>query len=173
MKKLLMLLVTFVLFSLLPGICMAGVTPVIRSDHRTFDPLKGIYNLRGNVFVQIPVHDTLLTITGDTTAVYLFSMEVHAEGNINLAYEDLLFSCGQADVYHAESTAYVRGNLLFTDGTVEIQADKASFSWKTKEAVFSGNVFINEARQKGDVHYDVVQKVFLEEPAPPKKNKRR
>ncbi len=169
MKKLLLLLLLVIM---LPTACLAGVSPVIRSDHRSFDPLRGIYELRGNVFVQIPAHDTMLTITGDTTSVYLYSMEVHAVGNIGLVYDDLQFSCDQTDVYHADSTAYVDGDINFTDGVVTITSDSASFCWKTKEAIFKGNVVVNSQAVKGEAHYDVLKKEFLQDLVY-KKNKRR
>ena len=48
MKKL--LLVITMLLMLLPSLCFAD--PVIKSDSRTFNPIKGVYDLEGNVFVQ-------------------------------------------------------------------------------------------------------------------------
>lgn len=59
MKKLLLILTMLVM--MLPSMCFAD--PVIKSDSRTFNPLTGVYDLQGNVFVQFPAHDTTLTIT--------------------------------------------------------------------------------------------------------------
>ena len=66
MKKLLLILTMLVM--MLPSMCFAD--PVIKSDSRTFNPLTGVYDLQGNVFVQFPAHDTTLTITGDATLCY-------------------------------------------------------------------------------------------------------
>lgn len=157
MKKLFLSIV--MLLMLLPSVCMA-VEPIITSDTRTFDPFKGIYNLQGNVFVQFPVHDTQLTITGDTTKVYLYDQEVHGEGNITLSFDQMAFTCDKVDVYHSKRTAYVTGNLLFDDKTNKITADQGSYCWKTKLASFSGNVKINSKKHKGDLVYNVMTKEF-------------
>ena len=69
MKKLLLILTMLVM--MLPSMCFAD--PVIKSDSRTFNPLTGVYDLQGNVFVQFPAHDTTLTITGPAK---------HIEGSI-------------------------------------------------------------------------------------------
>ena len=58
MKKFLLILTMLVM--MLPSMCFAD--PVITSDSRTFNPLTGVYDLQGHVFVQFPAHDTTLTI---------------------------------------------------------------------------------------------------------------
>ena len=100
MKKLLLILTMLVM--MLPSMCFAD--PVIKSDSRTFNPLTGVYDLQGNVFVQFPAHDTTLTITGDATKVYLYAMEVHGQGNIRLSFGDMSFACDKVDVYHSGRT---------------------------------------------------------------------
>lgn len=158
MKKLLLAIVTLII--LLPSLCLAA-EPEIRSDSRTFNPLSGIYNLQGHVFVQFPVQDSNLTITGDTTQVHLYTMEVHGQGNITLSFGQLHFYCDKVDVYHTDRTAYVEGNLRFADDTVNITADSGSYCWKTKLAAFHGNVKVNGQPQDGDVLYNVVQKQMV------------
>ena len=66
MKKLLILITAIIM--LIPSLCLAA-EPVIKSDTRTFNPLTGVYDLQGNVYVQFPANDTMLTITGDQTMV--------------------------------------------------------------------------------------------------------
>ena len=139
MKKLLLILTMLVM--MLPSMCFAD--PVIKSDSRTFNPLTGVYDLQGNVFVQFPAHDTTLTITGDATKVYLYAMEVHGQGNIRLSFGDMSFACDKVDVYHSGRTAYVNGNLVFNDNSNKITADSGSYCWKTKIAAFHGNVTVN------------------------------
>lgn len=161
MKKLIALVLMLV--TLIPAMCFAaGAEPVIRSDSRTFNPLKGIYNLQGNVFVQFPARDKTLTITGDATQVYLYAMEVHGQGNINLSYDDLNFKCDKVDVYHSDSTAYVTGNLVFTQAANRITADKGTFNWKTKLAEFDGNVTVNGQPHNGVLSYDVIQQKIVD-----------
>lgn len=158
MKKIIMAIVMLVM--LLPAMCFAQ-DPVITSDSRTFNPLTGVYNLQGNVFVQFPAHDATLTITGDSTQVHMYSMEVHGQGNIKLSFSNLHFNCDKVDVYHSNSTAYVSGNINFTDGNNTITADSGSYSWQTKVAAFHGNVKLNGKAHEGDVAYNVEQQKIV------------
>lgn len=157
MKKLLLLIIAIMIF--IPSLCQ-GAEPVIKSDTRTFNPFTGIYDLRGNVYVQIPAHDTMLTITGEQTMVSLYKLEVHGQGNITLVYDDLKFHCDKVDVYHKDRTAYVTGNCSFVSGSTSISAEQGSFNWKTKLARFEGNVKINGSPKEGIVVYDVLKKSF-------------
>lgn len=168
MKKFLLSIV--MLLSLLPSLCWA-VEPVITSDTRTFNPIKGIYDLRGNVFVQFPTHDTTLTITGDQTTVHLYNMEVHGQGNIKLSFGDMHFNCDKVDVYHSDRTAYVNGSLNFQDEAVNITADSGSYCWKTKLAAFHGNVMVNGQPQEGDIAYHVLTKKITQQVSKPDASK--
>lgn len=170
MRKFFMILL---LLLMLPTLCFAGEPAssthktskgnnvVIQSDTRTFDIMKGIYDLQGNVFVQLPARDKALTIKGDRTSVHLYKMEVHGKGNIILIYDDLNFECDTVDVYHKGKTAYVNGNISFQDGDTNITADKGSFNWKTKLATFEGNVLVNGTPQDGKVTYHVTDKKLI------------
>ena len=60
-----------------------------------------------------------------------------------------------------ERTAYVNGNMVFTQDNLRITADNGSFNWKTKNAVFSGNVTVNGTPHTGDLTYNVRDKKFL------------
>ncbi len=168
MKKFILSVV--MLLMLLPSLCWA-VEHVITSDTRSFNPLKGIYDLHGNVFVQFPAHDTTLTITGDTTQVHLYNMEVHGQGNIKLSFGDMHFNCDKVDVYHSDRTAYVNGSLNFQDDTVKITANSGSYCWKTKIAAFHGSVKVNGQPQDGDVAYNVITKKIISQAAPPSASK--
>lgn len=162
MKKFLLLLIAIIM--LIPSICL-GAEPVIKSDTRTFNPLTGVYDLQGNVYVQFPAHDTMLTITGDQTMVSLYKLEVHGQGNITLTYDDLKFHCDKVDVYHKARTAYVTGNCSFVTGAVSISADNGSFNWKSKLASFEGNVKVNGVPKNGIVTYNVMTNSFVGEKA--------
>lgn len=157
MKK--FLLAIIMVLMLVPSLCFAG--PTITSDSRTFNPLTGVYDLQGNVFVQFPVNGTTLTITGDATKVYMYAMEVHGNGNIKLSFGDTHFHCDKVDVYHSNSTAYVDGNLQFNDDANTITADNGSYNWSTKIAAFHGNVIVNGTPHAGDIAYNVIQKKIL------------
>lgn len=158
MKKILLPL--FFLLMFIPALCSADVTPTITSDTRTFSPMTGIYDLKGNVFVQWPIKDSDMTITADETQVHLYAMEVHGQGNITLSFGNMAFYCDKVDVYHSDRTAYVSGDLLFDDGKVEIEADKGSYCWRTKLAYFSGDVVVDGKPKDGDVIYNVKEQKF-------------
>ena len=158
MKK---IIFTFLILILFPVFSLAA-EPTIRSDSSTFNPLSGVYNLQGNVFVQFPAHDKTLTITGNETKVNIYQLEVHGQGNIILTYDNLNFHCDKVDVYHSERTAYVTGNIKFNTPKVTINADMGSFCWKTKLASFKSNVTVNGKKQTGDVIYNVVEEKFVQ-----------
>lgn len=158
------------LLALLPAVCSAGVMPIIRSDVRTFDIAKGVYNLKGNVFVQWPIKDSEMTITADSTEVCIYDMEVHGQGNIVLAFGPMQFYCDKVDVYHSQRTAFVEGDLRFKDGKLDIRADSGSYCWKTKLASFKGHVKVNGKPHK-DVVYHVNEKKFVQQPNAPPKSK--
>ena len=102
-------------------------------------------------------------IDGDAAQVYLYQLEVHAQGNISLTDKPtrIHFDCDSVEVKGNERTAYVNGNMVFTQDNLRITADNGSFNWKTKNAVFSGNVTVNGKPHAGDLTYNVRDKKFL------------
>jgi len=149
----------FLVLLMIPCICFAD--PIITSDSRTFDVMKGIYNLQGHVFVQFPVGNNLMTIKGDATKVHLYKMEVHGHGNISLSFDDINFLCDQVDVYHKQETAYLTGNMHLKTNTLDIVSDKGSYCWKTKLATFIGNVKVNGEAKPDNIQYNMVTKKFV------------
>lgn len=147
----------FVLVLLLvPAICLAE--PQVTSDKQNFNPFTGVYDLQGNVHVEIG--DRI--ITGNAAQVSMYKLEVHGQGNITLQEGDITFNCDTVDVYGKEKTAYVAGNMLFTHGDLKITADNGNFNWSTKNAVFTGNVSVNGVPQSGPVVYNVREKAFVD-----------
>ena len=55
--------------------------PDISSDSQTFNPFTGVYDLKGHVHVDLGDR----VIDGDAAQVYLYQLEVHAQGNISPA----------------------------------------------------------------------------------------
>jgi len=156
-KKLLALIMTLLL---IPSVCFAET--IITSDVRTFDVMKGIYNLQGHVFVQFPVDNSNMTITGDATKVYLYQMEVHGQGNITLKFNDIKFACDKVDVISKERTAYLNGNMNFKSDNLSITSDSGSYCWKTKLATFIGNVKVNGEAKPDNIQYNMVTKKFVQ-----------
>lgn len=169
MKK---IILSILILFLIPVHCLAGngVSSthsiskgrelVVQSDSRTFDVLKGIYELNGNVYVNLPLRKKNIIVKGDRASVHIYDLEVHCEGNINLSYGDLNFNCDSVDVYHKGSTAYITGNLQFDDGKTKITADKGKYCWKTKLATFEGNVIVNGENKGNKVTYHIINKII-------------
>lgn len=145
---------------MLPSICFAE--PIIKSDSRTFDIIKGVYDLRGNVFVQFPVRGSNMTITGDITKVYMYQQEVHGSGNITLSFDNMKFSCDNVDVYSNQRIAYLEGNMNFNSNDLNITSDSGSYNWKTKIAIFNGNVKVNGESKPNNTKYNMETKSFIE-----------
>ncbi|HIU63626.1 MAG TPA: organic solvent tolerance protein OstA [Candidatus Avacidaminococcus intestinavium] len=134
MKK---LFIAFLLIFLVPVSCFAK--PTIKYDKQSFDPLRGIYYLEGNVSVDTGSR----LITADQAQVELYSLEVHAYGNITLTQDSLVFTGDEVHVYGKNKNAVVTGDIAFSDGTVTINAEQGSFNWGNKDAHFTDNVRIN------------------------------
>lgn len=158
MRKFIFHLIALLL--LIPNMAFAEFT--VNSDYRTFDIVKGIYDLKGNVFVQFPVHDTTMTITGNETKVFMYKQEVHGTGNIKLSFGDLKFSCDKVDVFSKERTAYLEGNMKLITDTVTITSDSGSYCWKTKIANFNDNVYVNGQAKPNNTKYNMETKSFIE-----------
>ena len=156
MKKILAVLFMLI-FMLVPS--AFAEQPAISSDSQTFNPFTGVYDLKGNVHVDLGDR----VIDGDEAQVYLYQLRVTAQGNISLTDKPsgIHFDCDRVEVIGNERTAYVTGNMVFTQDDLRITADSGSFNWKTKNAVFKGNVAVNGAPQQGDVTYNVRDKKFL------------
>ena len=156
MKKILAVLFVLI-FMLVPS--AFAEQPAISSDSQTFNPFTGVYDLKGNVHVDLGDR----VIDGDEAQVYLYQLRVTAQGNISLTDKPsgIHFDCDRVEVIGNERTAYVTGNMVFTQDDLRITADSGSFNWKTKNAVFKGNVAVNGTPQQGDVTYNVRDKKFL------------
>ena len=81
--------------------------PDISSDSQTFNPFTGVYDLKGHVHVDLGDR----VIDGDAAQVYLYQLEVHAQGNISLTDKPtgIHFDCDSVEVKGNERTAYVNG----------------------------------------------------------------
>lgn len=133
---------------------------VITSDARHFNPLTGIYDLNGHVYVKFPVHGESLQVQADTAQVKLYSQEVRAQGNITLQFGTILFRCKETYVPIKNRLANVQGNIFFKHEYTEIKADSAVYNWKTKIATFK-NASYNGRNKKSVLTYDVMKKKLV------------
>jgi len=138
---------------LLPTLCLAA--PDIKYNKQHFDPVRGIYYLEGNVSVTVGSR----VISADKAQVEMYSIEVHAQGNIHLQQDDIDFYGDTVDVYGSQKTAEVKGNLNFTQGKTSITSDSGVFNWDNKNAVFTGNVTVttpNGSMKADKIVYNVM-----------------
>jgi len=150
MKKIFIFLCLFMLF---PTLCLAA--PDIKYNKQHFDPIRGIYYLEGNVSVTVGNR----VISADKAQVEMYSIEVHAQGNIHLQQDDIDFYGDTVDVYGSQKTAEVKGNLNFTQGKTSITSDSGVFNWDNKNAVFTGNVTVttpNGSMKADKIVYNVI-----------------
>ena len=144
---------------LLPCICFAE--PIIKSDVRTFDIMKGLYDLKGNVFVQFPVEKSTMTIKSDAAQVYMYKMEIYGQNNITLSFDDISFACDKVAVYPTKSIAHLTGHMHLKAPDLDIKSDKGSYDWKSKLATFIGNVKVNGKSKPDNTQYNMVTKKFV------------
>ena len=87
-------------------------------------------------------------IDGDAAQVYLYQLEVHAQGNISLTDKPtgIHFDCDSVEVKGNERTAYVNGNMVLPRITCVLPPITAALTGKPKIAVFSGNVTVTAHR---------------------------
>ena len=105
-------------------------------------------------------------IDGDAAQVYLYHWRfMHRQYQpYRQAYRHP-FRLRQRRSNRHERTAYVKGSMVFTQDDLRITADNGSFNWKTKNAVFSGNVTVNGTPHAGDLTYNVRDKKIFITPA--------
>lgn len=121
----------------------AAAKPVIKSDSSSFDVLKGMYVLKGNVSVEI--NNRL--ITAGEARVKVLSLEVWGSGGVTLTQDDIYFSGDNVYVNGQQDNATITGGVTFKRGDLLITADEAEYNWKTKQGVFRNNVKIDDGTQ--------------------------
>lgn len=132
-------LVTITLLILFSSVVFAG-KPVIKADTTYFDPSDGIYTLKGNVYIESGKR----TFTATQAKVSLGSFEVWGTGDVTVREGDIFFAGESVYVYGKSHTAKIDGGLHFSRSNIDITADRAEYNWKTKLAVFTGNVEITQ-----------------------------
>lgn len=115
-------------------------SPIIRADKTYYDLDKGIYVLDGNVYVE--VKDRI--VTAGHAKVSLSSLEVWGSGGITLTQGDISFAATSVHVFGTKSKALIEGDVTLQRPGLSIVADTADFNWKTKIAIFNGNVKVTQ-----------------------------
>ena len=135
-------IILFTLLALIISTCsvFAAPKPVIRADNTYFDPDTGLYHLKGNCYLEIRNR----IITCSEARVSVGSLEVWGFGGIRLTQGDISFSSDSAYVYGLQDRAQVAGGVVFSRTGLTIKSDNAEYNWRSKIAVFQGNVRINQ-----------------------------
>lgn len=167
MKKLftllLLLVVTGFAFSLnTTSVQAAKAKPVITADKQYFDASKGLYFLKGNVYVATSSR----VITADEATADPTSLQVWAKGNVTLKQGDIVFTGDSLLVLTTKTLAQVTGNLYFVREGIAISSEYGEYNWKTKVATFSNNVVVKDAtgqeQRYQSLTYNVINNEILE-----------
>lgn len=110
-----------------------------KADRQYFDFSTGLHVLSGNVQIEIGTR----TITAGEARVNLATMEVWASGGITVTQNDLYFTGDTVYVY-AKDSAEISGGVVLTRDDLKISADSVDYNWRTKTAVFKGNVQVSQ-----------------------------
>lgn len=159
MKYSRLFLSTLLLFILLTGTASAA-KPVITADRTYFDINTGLYVLNGNVYIEIKNR----TITAGQAKVNPVTLEVWGSGGITVKQRDIYFTGDSVYVYGTKDHAKIDGGVSLSRDNLSISAESVDFNWRTRVAVFTGNVRVTEGGTNwtaDSVSYNVDQNCFL------------
>lgn len=137
MKRLrLSILVAIILLSFASTSFAAVNNKYFRADKQTFDVETGQYIISGNIVINV---DNGI-IAGDKAQVKLSTLEFWGTGGWLLKQYDVTFRGESAYVVFGKDVAMIEGGADFQRTDLQITSDKVDYNWKTKVAVFKGNV---------------------------------
>ena len=160
MKKAFSLFVVFA-FAMVCLLFPAGAQaamPQIQADRQYFDVAKGIYVLSNNVVI---VHKNRRVTAGEAKTNLV---EVWAGGGITFQQDDLQMNGSSLYANFPRGIIQVLGGVEFCRDGLSIYADHAEFNWKTKLAVFAGDVRVQQGGSvttHNTITYHVVRNEFL------------
>lgn len=134
-SRFLYLLLFVSLFASFPAPAEAAL-PVIKADRQYFDFEKGLHVLSGNVVIE---HNSRRVTAGEAKTNMI---EVWASGNITFQQDDIQMSGSSLYATFAKNFVQIQ-NVDFSRSSLRITSDSVDFNWKTKLAVFTGNVRID------------------------------
>jgi len=152
-------IITLFMFFLLTSTTFAAM-PNIKADKQYYDVNSGLQVLSGNVAISYKDR----SVTAGTAKTNM--SEVWAYGGISYTDSDIYFTGNTVYVSLASRNAQVDGYITFNRGSLKILADHSEYNWKTKTAVFSGNVqvFQNQNVFKADrLTYNVKTDALMDE----------
>ena len=131
-----MLVVMLVLLALASTSFAAVNNKYFRADKQYFDIETGQYVVSGNIVIN--VEDGC--IAGEKAQVKLSTLEFWGTGGWLLKQYDVTFKGESAYVVFGKDIAMIEGGANFQRIGLQITSDKVDYNWKSKVAVFKGNV---------------------------------
>ena len=153
MKKLLsafMILFMACLFMVPQSIEAAKEKPIIKADKQSFDPSRGVYSLKGNVYVYASGR----SVTANEATFDPASLQVWADGNVTFKQDGMIITGDTLRVYVSKKTAILSGNIMFKNATLAISATEGEYNWKSKVATFKNNVVVKDDSGEPDYFSD-------------------
>ena len=131
-----MLVVMLVLLALASTSFAAVNNKYFRADKQYFDIETGQYVVSGNIVINVENG----FIAGEKAQVKLSTLEFWGTGGWLLKQYDVTFKGESAYVVFGKDIAMIEGGADFQRTGLQITSDKVDYSWKSKVAVFKGNV---------------------------------
>lgn len=174
MKALKIFVLTALMIFVMQGKTFAEM-PEISAGETYFDIFKGVYVLKGNVYVSANNHGFKAVVTADEALVSVAKQKCWATGNVKLTQEDITFSCERAYMQWQTKTAEVTGKVKFENKkSVSIDSDTAIFNWEEKVVDFYGKITLKtdknvkfadgvklDGKEYQHVKYNVVENTIL------------
>lgn len=130
------LLVTFLLLAVSSTSFAAVNNKYFRADKQYFDVESGQYIISGNIMIKVENG----YIAGDKAQVKLSTLEFWGTGGWLLKQYDVTFKGDSAYVVFGKDVAMIEGGADFQRPDLQITSDKVDYNWKSKVAIFKGNV---------------------------------
>ena len=155
------LVVALVLLSFASTSFAAVNNKYFRADKQYFDIETGQYVISGNIVINVENG----FIAGEKAQVKLSTLEFWGTGGWLLKQYDVTFKGESAYVVFGKDIAMIEGGADFQRTDLQITSDKVDYNWKSKIAVFKGNVKVIQpglATVSSDsVKYNVETKEFV------------
>ena len=155
------LVVALVLLSFASTSFAAVNNKYFRADKQYFDIETGQYVISGNIVINVENG----VIAGEKALVKLSTLEFWGTGGWLLKQYDVTFKGDSAYVVFGKDIAMIEGGADFQRTDLHITADKVDYNWKSKVAVFKGNVKVIQPGlpvvSSDSIKYNVETKEFI------------
>ena len=162
MKQIRIMLVALLVMVALISTSYAAVNnKYFRADKQYFDIETGQYVVSGNIVINVENG----FIAGEKAQVKLSTLEFWGTGGWLLKQYDVTFKGDSAYVVFGKDIAMIEGGADFQRTGLQITSDKVDYNWKSKVAVFKGNVKVIQPGlavvSSDSIKYNVETKEFV------------